>query len=178
MLSAIRPPEAIIPKRKGNDHFSANAPGAGVKKPEPANPETGRQNNQGFEGLALTPDGKQLVAILQSATRQDGGDKPETRNYTRVLYYDISNPDQAKLVRHYVVSLPVFDADGKKRIAAQSELLALDESRFLLLLRDGNGFGTKNAEFALSQDRVARRQRGHQSRRQQYEGLDPGRARR
>ena len=119
---------------------------SGVKKPEPANPETGRQNNQGFEGLALTPDGKHLVAILQSAARQDGGDKPETRNHTRVLYYDITNPDQAKLVRHYVVSLPVFDADGKTRIAAQSELLALDESRFLLLCRDGNGLGTKNAE--------------------------------
>jgi hypothetical protein len=145
MLSAIRPPEAVIPRRKGKDHFSANAPGAGAPRPDPANPETGRQNNQGLEGLALTPDGKHLVTILQSATRQDGGDKPETRNYTRIFYYDISNPDQAKLVRHYVVSLPVFDADGKPRIAAQSELLALDESRFLLLCRDGNGFGTKNA---------------------------------
>ena len=146
MLSAIRPPDAVIPKRKGKDHFSANAPGAGAPKPAPANPETGRQNNQGFEGLALTPDGKHLVTILQSATRQDGGDKPETRNYTRIFYYDISNPDEAKLVRHYVVSLPVFDAEGKPRIAAQSELLALDESRFLLLCRDGNGFGTKNAQ--------------------------------
>ena len=146
MLSAIRPPEAIIPHRKGVDHFSANAPAAGAKKPEPANPETGRQNNQGFEGLALTPDGKYLVAILQSATRQDGGDKPETRNYTRVLYYDISNVDQPKLAAHYVISLPVFkDAEGKTRVAAQSELLALDEHRFLLLCRDGNGYGTKNA---------------------------------
>jgi hypothetical protein len=146
MLSAIRPPEAIVPKRKGKDHFSANAPGAGAPKPDPANPETGRQNNQGFEGLALTPDGKHLVTILQSATRQDGGDKPETRNHIRILYYDITNPDQAKLARHYVVSLPVFDnAEGKKRIAAQSELLALDDSRFLLLCRDGNGYGTKDA---------------------------------
>lgn len=145
MLSAIRPPEAVIPKRKGKDHFSANAPGPGAPKPDPANPETGRQNNQGLEGLALTPDGKHLVAILQSAARQDGGDKPETRNFTRIFYYDISNPDQAKLVRHYVVSLPVFDVDGKPRIAAQSELLALDDSRFLLLCRDGNGLGTKNA---------------------------------
>jgi hypothetical protein len=145
MLSAIRPPEAVIPKRKGKDHFSANAPGPGAPKPDPANPETGRQNNQGFEGLALTPDGKHLVTILQSATRQDGGDKPDTRNFTRIFYYDISNPDQAKLVRHYVVSLPVFDAEGKPRIAAQSELLALDDSRFLLLCRDGSGFGTKIA---------------------------------
>jgi hypothetical protein len=147
MLSAIRPLDAIIPKRQGRDHFSANAPAADAKKPNPENPETGRQNNQGFEGLALAPDGKHLVTILQSATRQDGGDKPETRNYTRVFYYDITNPDQAKLVRHYVVSLPVFDnAEGKKRVAAQSELLALDDSRFLLLCRDGNGFGTKNAQ--------------------------------
>lgn len=147
MISAIRPPEAVIPRRKGKEHFSANAPGPGAPKPEQANPETGRQNNQGFEGLALTPDGKHLVAILQSATRQDGGDKPETRNYTRIFYYDITNPDQAKLVKHFTVSLPVFNnADGKKRIAAESELLALDENRFLLLCRDGNGLGTKNAE--------------------------------
>ena len=147
MISAIRPPEAVIPKRKGKDHFSANARGAGAPKPDPANPETGRQNNQGFEGLALTPDGKYLVTILQSATRQDGGDKPETRNHTRIFYYDISNPDQAKLVRHHVVSLPVFDNEkGEKRIAAQSELLALGENRFLLLCRDGNGLGTKNAQ--------------------------------
>lgn len=146
MVSAIRPPEALIPKRKGKDHFSANAPGAGAKKPEQAHPETGRQNNQGLEGLALTPDGKHLVAILQSAARQDGGDKPETRNHTRVLYYDIANPDQARLVRHYAVSLPVFDLGGKPRIAAQSELLALSETRFLLLCRDGSGFGTKTAK--------------------------------
>jgi hypothetical protein len=147
MISAIRPPEAVIPQRKGKDHFSANAPGAGAPKPEPANPETGRPNNQGFEGLALTPDGKYLVTILQSATRQDGGDKPETRNFTRIFYYDISNPDQAKLVRHHVVSLPVFDTEkGERRIASQSELLALGENRFLLLCRDGNGLGSKNAQ--------------------------------
>ncbi len=144
MISAIRPPEALIPKRKGKDHFSANAPGPGAKAPEPGNPETGRQNNQGLEGLTLLPDGKTLVAILQSATRQDGGDKPETRNFTRILYYDISNPDQAKLIKHFTVSLPVFDFDGKPRIAAQSELLAIDDNRFLLLCRDGNGLGQKN----------------------------------
>jgi hypothetical protein len=85
MISAIRPPEALIPKRKGKDHFSANAPGPGAKAPEPGNPETGRQNNQGLEGLALSADGKTLVTILQSATRQDGGDKPETRNHVRIL---------------------------------------------------------------------------------------------
>jgi hypothetical protein len=113
----------------------------------PANPDTGRQNNQGFEGLALTPDGKYLVAILQSATRQDGGDAPETRGHTRMLTYDVSAIDHPVLVREHVVVLPAFTtADGKRRIAAQSELLALDETHFLLICRDSdNGYGQKGA---------------------------------
>jgi hypothetical protein len=144
MLSAIRPPEAFIPKRNGRDHFSSNNPGPGAEAPEPADPERGRQNNQGFEGLSLTPGGKFLVAALQSATRQDGGDAPETRRYTRVLYYDIADLDHPKLVREHVLPLPEFvDAKGKKKVAAQSELLAIDETHFLLLCRDsGNGYGT------------------------------------
>ena len=43
------------------------ASGCSPKAPEPANPDTGRQNNQGFEGLTLTPGGKFLVVALQSA---------------------------------------------------------------------------------------------------------------
>jgi len=147
MLSAIRPPEAFIPKRNGHDSFSSNNPGPGEPPVRPADPETGRQNNQGFEGVSLTPDGKYLVAVLQSATRQDGGDSPETRQNTRMLVYDIADRDHAKLVHEYVVPLPVFnDAKGKHRIAAQSELLALGDTRFLLLCRDtGNGYGLAGA---------------------------------
>jgi hypothetical protein len=80
---------------------------------------------------------------LQSATRQDGGNALETRRYTRLLYYDLSDLQRPRLVREHVVPLPVFDtSDGKRRVAAQSELLALDETRFLLLCRDaGNGYG-------------------------------------
>jgi hypothetical protein len=145
MVGAIRPPDAFVPRRKGQDNFSSNNPGEGASAPEPPNPETGRQNNQGFEGLALTPDGKYLVALLQSATRQDGGDAPETRDHTRMLYYDISDIDHPALVREHVVRLPAFkSAEGKRRVAAQSELLALDEDHFLVLCRDtGNGYGVE-----------------------------------
>src|SRR4029077_4773623 len=76
-----------------------------------------------------------------------GGDSPETRNHTRMLYYDISAIDRPVLAREYVVVLPAFvTADGKRRIAAQSELLALDQTHFLLLCRDSdNGYGQKGA---------------------------------
>jgi len=147
LMSAIRPPEAFIPKRKGKDNFSSNNPGPGASAPEPPIPESGRQNNQGFEGLSLTPDGGSLVVALQSATRQDSSPSLETRRYTRVLTYDVTDIDRPKLVREHVVPLPIFEnAEGKERVAAQSELLALDETHFLLLCRDfGNGYGTAGA---------------------------------
>jgi hypothetical protein len=147
MLSAIRPPDAFIPKRNGEDNFSSNNPGPGAEAPKPADPDSGRQNNQGFEGLASTPDRKFLVAALQSATRQDGGTSAETRRYTRMLYYDLADLDHPKLVREHVVPLPEFvTAAGKKRVAAQSELLAVDATHFLLLCRDsGNGYGLEGA---------------------------------
>jgi hypothetical protein len=148
LLAAIRPPDAFLPKRKGKDHFASNNPGPGAQAPQPPEPETGRANNQGFEGLTLTPPGgKFLVVALQSATRQDGGTSPETRRYTRLLYYDVADRERPKLAREYVVPLPLFEtADGQRRVAAQSELLALDETFFLLLCRDaGNGYGTGGA---------------------------------
>ena len=148
LLAAIRPPEAFLPKRKGKEHFASDNPGPGGRAPEPPDPETGRANNQGFEGLTLTPPaGKFLVAALQSATRQDGGASPETRRYSRLVYYDVADHEHPRLVREYVVPLPLFEtADGQRRVAAQSELLALDETFFLLLCRDsGNGYGTGGA---------------------------------
>jgi hypothetical protein len=148
LLAAIRPPEAFLPKRKGKDHFASNNPGPGGRTPEPPEPETGRANNQGFEGLTLTPPARKfLVAALQSATRQDGGASPATRRYSRLLYYDVADRERPRLVREYVVPLPLFEsADGERRVAAQSELLALDETFFLLLCRDsGNGYGTGGA---------------------------------
>jgi hypothetical protein len=151
MLSAIRPPEAFIPKRNGRDSFASNNPPPGVAAPIPPDPEFGRANNQGFEGLSLTSDGRFLVAILQSATRQDSGSAPQSRQDTRMLYYDVADPNHPRLAREHVVALPVFtSAEGKPRVAAQSELLALDENRFLLLCRDGgNGYGTKGATSSL-----------------------------
>jgi hypothetical protein len=147
LVAAIRPPEAFIPKRKGKDNFSSNNPGPGASAPEPPNPDSGRQNNQGFEGLSLTPGGRYLVVALQSGTRQDSGPAPEGRRYTRMLYYDVADLELPRLVREHVVPLPVFaNADGQPRVAAQSELLALDETHFFLLCRDGgNGYGTDGA---------------------------------
>lgn len=144
LISATQPPKAFLPMRKGELNFSSNNVGEGGTKPDPKDPDTGRQNNQGFEGLSLTPDGKFLIALLQSATRQDGGDSSSTRMNTRALVYDASDVDHLKLVHEYVVPLPTFDSKGKVAVAAQSEILALSDKSFLMLARDSNnGQGLK-----------------------------------
>src|SRR5258708_29939051 len=92
MLAAVRPPDAFLPKRNGKVHHSSDNPGPGAQAPEPRNPESGRQNNQGFEGLTLTPGGRFLVVALQSATRQHVGASPQTPRSTLILHSYIAHP--------------------------------------------------------------------------------------
>jgi hypothetical protein len=150
LLGAIQPPAALVPMRGGAANFASNNPTKGGAEPKPKNPESGRQNNQGLEGLTMSKDGKTLYALLQSATIQDGGEgggSPKRYN-TRFLAYDIADPKAPKLAAEYVVQLPRFkDAKGKQLVAAQSEILALDEHRFLVIARDsGHGFGLKDSD--------------------------------
>ena len=143
LLAALRPPEALIPKRNGADSFSSDNAGPDHPVPSPADPDSGRANNQGFEGLSLTPDGKTLLVLPQSATRQDGGTGGSgPRRHTRLLTYSISSDiARPQLTGDYVVPLPKY-RDGKKiRVAAQSAVLAIGPTRFLMLARGAGGAG-------------------------------------
>lgn len=133
------PPEAVVPRTDGAVDFRSLVP-----------PQTGRRNNQGVEGMSLSPDGTRLFVALQSALIQDTarGDANGRIN-TRVLVYDVSHEaTPARPMAHYVIQLPAYRkrGDGKPvdATAAQSELRALDNHRFLMLARDANGLGTDN----------------------------------
>lgn len=142
LQSAIRPPAAFIPQRNGIDAFASNNPAPGQPAPAPLDPVSGRQNNQGMEGLSLAPDGKTLFALLQSATRQDGGtgSASTTRFNTRLLAYDITGATPV-LKGEYVLQLPTTrTAAGATLVCAQSEILAINNTQFLVLARDA-GFG-------------------------------------
>ena len=145
MLSAISPPDALIPHRNGSASFSADSPPVfdPDKTIDPEDPATGRANNQGFEGLSLSPDGKTLNALLQSALNQEGGTSDEGRGFARLLQYDISDANNPTYLSEHVVPLPFFTSGkGNTKVAAQSEIHALSTSQFLVLARDsGKGFG-------------------------------------
>jgi len=134
MTGAIRPPDAFVPMRGGKVMFSAGETAKGE-------PETGRQNNQGFEGMSLTPDHKHLLVISQSALMQDvdPANIKTTRRNVRLLDYDLTAA-APRLVHEYIVPLPLWsDGTSPNLVAAQSEMLALGETRVLLLCRDSNG---------------------------------------
>ncbi|WP_164106381.1 esterase-like activity of phytase family protein [Stenotrophomonas maltophilia] len=135
LQGVIVAPPAIRPQRDGKPAFGSLAP-----------PQSGRRNNQGVEGMGLSPDGTRLFVALQSATLQDSAQgNAAGRINTRVLVYDVTtSPTPQQPIGHYVMALPAYAHDGKgklDRTAAQSELRALDAHRFLLLARDGNGLG-------------------------------------
>lgn len=137
LQGVITPPAAVVPRVHGAVDFNSLRA-----------PDSGRRNNQGIEGLSLSPDGKRLFVAMQSALVQDGvPNQKQDRNNARVMVYDVSSsPTPARPIADYVVQLPTYTArvDGKpaNRTAGQSEIRAINGHQFLMLSRDTNGLGT------------------------------------
>ena len=153
MTKAIMPPAAYIPHRNGSISFSADSPP--IYDPNetviPADTVTGRDNNQGLEGLTISSDGKTLYALMQSALDQEGGPSNPNRRQARLLEYDISDPSNPAYKAEYVVTLPLYTdptakASKATKVAAQSEIHFLGNGQFLVLARDsGAGHGESSS---------------------------------
>jgi hypothetical protein len=137
VVGVITPPPAVQPHGAGGALNFISTMG----------PADGRRNNQGLEGVALSPDGNKLFTLLQSATVQDSGPSQQNRFHTRLAIYDVSgNATPAAPTAEYVLRLPTYTGNGGggpvDATAAQSEIIALDDHRVLVLSRDGNGQGS------------------------------------
>jgi hypothetical protein len=78
-----------------------------------------------MEGLAITPDGRTLVGIMQNSLIQDGGSKG---SLLRIVTIDIHS---GKVTHQYGYLLTVG--------SGVSEIVALNEHEFLVDERDGTG---------------------------------------
>lgn len=90
---------------------------------------TGRVTNKGVEGLAITPDGGTLVALVQSPLLQDGGDGGRAN---RIVTIDVATG----LTHEYV-----YDNKIGSKAYNSSEIIALNDHQFLIDTRDGKGLG-------------------------------------
>ena len=157
MVQAVRPPPAFIPFRNGSESFSADSPP--LYEPDlqviPADNPTGRDNNQGFEGLTASPDGTKLYALVQSALNQEGGLHKSDRRYARLVEYDLSPSSYSAstapvYTAEYVVPLPLYNSSsGDSLVAAQSEIHFISSTQFLILARDSNAGRGQSSSLSL-----------------------------
>jgi hypothetical protein len=104
--------------------------------------EAGKRTNRGFEGLAISPDGRFAYAMLQSAMLDEGGGNGV---FARIVKYDVLT---GQAVAQYAYRM---DASGQGR--GTSALVALGNERFLVLERNNRGVGV-GADFATADKRV------------------------
>jgi hypothetical protein len=117
---------------------------------------TGRQDNRGFEGLALSPDGTKLFAILQDplVNEGDGSDGTTSRNL-RIAEFDTATGES---IAQYIYQLEDiadvnnripgtdndFENDDQGRSIGVSSITALNDHEFLVIERDNRGVGVED----------------------------------
>lgn len=92
----------------------------------------GKSNNRGYEGLAISPDGRYAYAMLQSQMRDE-----LSAPYTRIVQFDTAS---GTAVAQYAYK---FDISGNN--PGVSGLLAVNDRQFLVLERNNRGLGVDSA---------------------------------
>ena len=122
-------------------HFSAS--GRAIKRLSPLDGTlpaelANRIPNKGMEGLTITPNGKLLVGLMQSALQQPdlGSSNAKKLTPTRIVTYNL----KTGAVHEYLYLLHDPATTG----TANSEITALSNTQFLVDERDGN-FATPSA---------------------------------
>lgn len=114
------PPANIIPRNAaGTANYASDAGNT-----------AGRASNRGFEGLAISPDGRYAYATLQSAMLDEGAGNGF---YTRIVKYDMATGEAVGQFAYR------FETTGQGR--GVSELVALGNDKFLIIERNNRGIG-------------------------------------
>jgi Esterase-like activity of phytase len=88
----------------------------------------GRTANKGMEGLAITPDGKTLVGIVQASLLQDAAQGGSAASLLRIATIDIAS---GRVMHQFAYLLTAG--------SGVSEIVALNNHEFIVDERDGHG---------------------------------------
>ena len=124
-------------------------------------PETGRQGNRGYEGLAINPMKTKLYAILQDPLQEegDGPRNPGRRSRNvRIVEYDIKS---GKSERQFIYQLDTiaeinardhlatqFTATAQGRNIGASGIYAISDTEFLVLERENRAPWRRRGDHA------------------------------
>jgi len=101
-----------------------------VGNDEIADNTVGRTANKGMEGLAITPDGRTLVGIMQNALIQDANEGGAAKKLLRIVTIDIFS---GRVTHQFAYLLTTG--------SGVSEIVAINNHEFLVDERDGDGRG-------------------------------------
>ncbi len=104
--------------------------------------DAGKRTNRGFEGLAISPDGKYAFAILQSAMLDEGGGNGSVN---RIVKFDTATGE--------AVAQYAYQMKRSGQGQGVSALVALNDHEFLVLERNNRGVGV-GAELATADKEV------------------------
>ncbi|OYV00325.1 MAG: PEP-CTERM sorting domain-containing protein [Burkholderiales bacterium PBB5] len=99
---------------------------------------SGRENNRGLEGLAISPDGKYAYAVLQNGTVTDGSLNAAGTSFTRSRYSRIVKYDTATGA---VLGQYAYQLDRNGQGQGVSAIVALGNDKFMVLERNNRGVG-------------------------------------
>ncbi|WP_309669180.1 esterase-like activity of phytase family protein [Gemmatimonas sp.] len=117
-------PENLVPKVGATTDYASVPPTL----------TSGREPNRGFEGLAISPDGKFAYAMLQNGTVTDGWTAASRGKYTRVVKYDVATGEP--------VAQFAYELESSAQGRGISAIVALGNDKFLVLERNNRGIGT------------------------------------
>lgn len=121
LVRRYEPPANLVPRNAatGAANFASDAGNT-----------AGKRTNRGFEGLAISPDGRTAYAMLQSALLDEGGGDG---TLARIVAFD-TRSGRAKAQYAYRM-------EGSSQGRGISALVALNEREFLVLERNNRGVG-------------------------------------
>lgn len=102
----------------------------------------GKRTNRGFEGLAISPDGKYAYAMLQSAMIDEGGGNGSVN---RIVKFDVSTGE--------AVGQYAYQMKQSGQGQGISSLVAINDHEFYVLERNNRGIGV-GATFATADKEV------------------------
>ena len=128
-------PPNLVPRNTTTGPFYGNNDGTN---------NAGKRSNRGFEGLAVSPDGKFAFAMLQSAMLDEGGGNGSV---SRIVKFDTTT---GTAVAQYA-----YQMKRANQGQGTSALVAINDHEFFVIERNNRGVGV-GAEFATADKEVYR----------------------
>lgn len=143
LVRTFTPPANLVPQGASGSDFVNGRPTI----------TSGRQDNRGFEGLAVSPDGTKLYAMLQDPLVNEGAqnDGRRSRNL-RIVEYDTATGASGRQFVYQLEDIAAingripetaddFSATNQGRSIGISAIIPVNDHEFLVIERDNRGVG-------------------------------------